>query len=531
MEDNSHEEKGKQAFEQLSLEKKNIRWEVMVPGLVVFGTAAIAALINAQALAEASRNFFNWSLETFGWLYAFTVMAATVLVAILCFSKVGNVRIGGKDAKASMPFWTWFVMTLTGGIAVGIVTWSVNEPIIYFGNVWGELNYTGIEPFTTEAYHFALGRSFMHWTFLPYAIYGLCGTLVAYTYFNRKKSLTITSTLEPLFGKRISGRAGSSIIDTLAMLALGLGITSGLAMCVTILTAGINTYGVEISVPLIIIVGVVIVALFTLSSSVGMDKGLRRLGWLNAWFFYGVMALLLILGPTVQIFRNSAVGLAVWFDNFFLWGLDPIDIGGPPLTRAWTMFNWAIWMAYAPVTGIFLGILSKGRTIRELLIVNWVLPSVFGWVWFSIWSTSALEMQLSGQADLVGIISQTGSAVMGLWLFLQNLPFGIGVIAVPLNIFIIGLSYITAADATLTKLGSICVRDVPIGTQPPVLIKVIWGAMIGIVGIVLVAFAERLHGVSGVRELAAAGGFLVLFIFTAMIATTFKVFFVDKIEE
>ena len=524
---------GKKAFETMEMDKSNIRWEVFIPGLIIFGATVVIGVVNRAWLASFFSAFFRWSLETFGWLYAYTIMGALVLCIALYCTKIGNVRIGGKDAKATMPFWTWFAMTLTGGIAVGIVTWSVNEPIVYFGNVWGELDVFGIEPLSHEAYLFALGRTIMHWTFLPYGIYGLCGTLVAYTYFNRKKALTISATLEPLFGSRISSRLSSSIIDTLAMLALALGITSGLAMCVTIVTEGIMTYfpNQEPGYALLIGTGVVVVTSFTLCSSVGLDKGLRRFGWLNFWFFAALMLLLFIVGPTVQMLRNSAIMHAVWFDNFFLWGLDPIEIGGASLTRAWTMFNWAVWMAYAPVTGIFLAMIAKGRTIRELLLVNWIMPSIFGILWFSIWSTSALEMQVAGTADLVGIMKETGSAVMGLWLFLQNLPFGLGAIVIPINIFVIALSYVTAADATLTKIGSICMRNVPIGTQPPALIKIVWGAMIGVVGITMVATAPRLAGVSGVRELASAGGFLVLFIFTAMIVTAVKVFFIDKIVE
>ena len=529
----AHEDISGPAFETLKMDKKNIRWEVFLPGLLIYGAAAVVALVNRQWLAATLRRFFNWSLESFGWLYSYTVLAAALICVILCFTKIGNVRLGGKEAKAKLSFWSWFIMTLTGGIAVGVVTWGVNEPLVYFGNVWGELDMVGIEPLTTEAYQFALGRTIMHWTFLPYGIYGLAGSLVAYTYFNRKKDLTISATLEPLFGPRISGRVSSGIIDTLAMLALAFGITSGLAMAVTMVTEGIMSMTSWTSVPywLPLGAGILIVVLFTLSSTTGMDKGLRRLGGLNFWTFAILMILLAIIGPTFQMLRNSATMHAVWFDNFFAWGLDPIDIGGPALTRSWTMFNWAVWMAYAPVTGIFLAILSKGRTIREFLIVNWILPSVFGIVWFSIWSTSALEMQIAGQADMVGVMQATGSAVMGLWHFLHNLPFSLGTIVVPFTVFVLALSYIVAADATLTKIGSICLRDVPIGTQPPALIKIIWGIMIGIVGVTLVSTAERLAGVAGVRELASAGGFLVLPIFAAMIVTAIKVFFIDKIVE
>lgn len=517
----------KESFDQT---KKNIRWEVFIPCFVVLAIAAIIGIVNNEALTEGSQKFFMWSLDTFGWLYQYVVMGSTVLVAIIAFSKLGKVRIGGKDAKSKLPFWVWFAMTLTGGVATGIVTWGVNEPLIYYGNAYGELDQLGIQAFTPEAAQFAMGRSFMNWTFMPYAIYALCGVLVAYLYYNKKQKLSVTATLKPLFGDKITKGPIAAVIDGLSTLALGIGITGGLTMCITLVITGLRTYGVPESLALFIIIGAFITIIFTISSYVGMDKGLRVLGNLNAWFYYALLALLLLTGPILFIIRNSTAGIAMWADNFFLWGLDPIDIGGAALTRSWTLFDWACWIAYAPVTGIFLAMIARGRTIREFMIVNWIMPSVFGIIWFSIWGNSAIHMQMTGKADLVGAI-QEGGAVMALWTFLQNLPFGLGTIVIPFNILIVIITFVTAADATLTNIGSMCVKNVPIGTEPPASIKVVWGLVIGAVAIIMAAFGGGAQGVDGVKALATAGGFVVLFIFLLQIVSACKVFFSDKIEE
>lgn len=516
-----------QSFEET---KKNIRWDVFIPGIILFGIAAIIGVVNNAALTGASQKFFFWSLDTFGWLYQYVVMGCTILVAILTFSKVGNIKLGGKDAEPKYPFWTWFAMTLTGGVATGIVTWGVNEPIIYYGNVWGELDGLGIEPFTEEAARFAMARSFYNWTFMPYAIYALCGVLVAYLYFNKKQKLNVTATLAPLLGERVTKGIVASFIDTLSMLALGVGICGGLAMCITLVMTGLRSYGIQETLTLFVIVGILIVIMFTFSSYIGMDRGLQTLGKLNAWFYYSLLILLLVTGPVLFILRNSTAGLAVWMHNLWLWGFDPIDIGGPALTRSWTLFDWACWIAYAPVTGIFLAMLSRGRTIRQFMVVNWILPSVFGIVWFSIWGNSALHMQISGAADLVGALN-AGGAVMALWEFLHNLPMGIGVFVVPFNILIIVISFVTAADATLTNVGSMCVKDVPIGTEPPAKIKVIWGVVIGTVAIVMAAFGGGAQGVDGVKALATAGGFLVLFVFMLQIISSCIVFFGSRYKD
>ncbi|NLW42595.1 MAG: BCCT transporter [Tissierellia bacterium] len=509
--------------------KKNIRWEVFIPAFSLMLIAAIVGLVNNEALTSASNTFFNWSLDTFGWLYQYVTIACLIIVVVLMFSKVGNIRIGGEDAKPKYTMFTWFAMTLTGGVATGIVSWGLNEPLIYYGNVWGELDGLGIEPFSAQAARFALGRSFYNWSFIPYALYGLAGVLVAYIYFNKKEKLNVTSTLVPLFGDKIKTGPVSAIIDTLSMLAIAIGLTSGLAMCIVLITSGLNSaYNIPTTLPLFIGVGVVIILLFTFSTYVGIDKGLKLVGSMNAWFYYGLLLLLLIIGPTLYIFRNSTAGMAEWLQNFWIWGLDPIDIGGAPLVRSWTLFDWAVWIAYAPVTGIFLGQISYGRKIKDVLLINFVLPAIFGIIWFSIWGSYGLHMQMTGQVDLVGTI-QNSNATMALFEFIKSLP--LSAILIPANLLIILVSFVTAADATSNNVASMCIKDIPIGSEAPGYLKVIWGATIGIVAIIMAAFGGGEQGVQGVKSLAAAGGFVVLFIFILQIISAVKMFFFDDLVE
>ncbi len=511
--------------------KKGIRMGVFLPAFIFVAGAAILGIVNNEALANSAWAFFDWSLQSFGWLYQIVSIVGLLVVLIIMFSKLGKIRIGGKDAQPKYKFWTWFAMTLTGGVATGIVTWGVNEPLIYYGNVWGELDVLGIKPFTAEAARFAMGRSFYNWTLIPYAMYALCGLAVAYVYFNKKDKLNVTATLKPLFGERITKGLWGGLIDTLSMLAIALGLTSGLTMCITLVTSGLHySYGLEKTFTLFLIVGIAIIFLYTFSTYIGIDKGMKKLASLNAYFYYGLLLLLIIIGPKLFMIRTSTAGIAEWLDNFWLWGLDPIDIGGAPLTQSWTLFDWACWIAYAPVTGIFLAMISRGRTIREFLMANLVLPAVFGMLWFGVWGGSALEMQVAGQADLANVIA-ANDAISALWQFIESLPFGLGTIIVPVNLFIIIVSFVTCADATSTDIASMCLKDVPIGTEPPAYLKVLWGATIGIIAIIMAAFGGQEQGVEGVKALATAGGFVVLFIFILQIASVIKMFFIDKIEE
>ncbi len=514
-----------------SKEKKQIRMGVFLPAFLFVGGAALLGIVNNKALADTAWAFFHWSLSTFGWLYQIVSVVGLLVVLIIMFSKLGSVRIGGKDAKPKFSMGTWFAMSLTGGVATGIVTWGVNEPLIYFGNVWGELSTLGIDPQSAEAVRFAMGRVFYNWTFIPYAMYALTGLLTAYVYFNKKEKLAVTSTLKPLFGEKITKGIWGDMVDTLSMLAITLGLTSGLTMCITLITSGLNySYGIEKSFTLFFIVGIVIIFLYTFSSYIGLEKGMKKIASLNAYFYYGLLILLVIIGPKLFMVRTATAGIAEWLHNFWRWGLDPIDIGGAALTQSWTLFDWACWIAYAPVAGIFLAMISYGRTIKEFLLVNLILPSVFGIIWFAVWGGSALNMQITGQVDLVNTIAQT-DAISALWQFIQNLPFGLGFIIIPVNLFIIVISFVTCADATSTDIASMCLKDVPIGTEPPAYLKVIWGATIGVIAIIMAAFGGHEQGVEGVKALATAGGFVVLFIYILQIISAIKIFFFDKIVE
>ena len=129
--------------------------------LCYHGNVVAIGFINNEGLAKGAKAFFGFSLGKFGWLYQLVAVVSVVVIAIVTCSKLGDMRIGGANAKPKYPFGTWFAMTLTGGIAVGIVNWGINEPLIYYGNVYGELDQLGIQAGTQEAARLHLADAFI----------------------------------------------------------------------------------------------------------------------------------------------------------------------------------------------------------------------------------------------------------------------------------------------------------------------------------------------------------------------------------
>ncbi|MCK8827299.1 BCCT family transporter [Natroniella acetigena] len=523
-------EKKQETEEGLMPEKvSSLKKGIFIPSFAIIGGAAVLGLVNNQGLTRITNQIFSWSLSNFGWLYQIISVVTLFLVVYLTFSKFGNIRLGGEDAEPQFSFVKWFAMALTGGIATGIVTWGVNEPIIYFGNIYGELDKIGLEPGEPITAIFALARSYYNWTFVPYAMYSLCGLAVAYVYFNRGKSLSVTATLEPLFGEKIQKGIWSSIIDTLSLLAMALGLAASLGAGLALVGAGLEvSYGISQGPIIWLAIVVVITATYSISSILGLKKGIRWLADANAKIYYILLALLFFTGPTVYILRTSTVSLGYWLDNFWQWGLDPGDIGGSALVQWWTLYDWAIWIAYAPLMGLFLAVIAYGRTIREFMIINWILPSFFSVVWFGVLGSTALYWQQEGTVDLIGVIEQSG-AVGGLWALLDHIP--LGGLFVPAVILALVLSFATAANSMTRTIAALCTEGLKFDEEPAKWHKLLWGISIAAIAYFMVTYAGGEQGVDGVKFLSAAGGSFVLFIFVLQVISTMKMFFIDDIIE
>jgi glycine betaine transporter len=509
--------------------QNRLRGGVFWPSIIIVAGAALLGVVNNQLLSDISSKGFTFSLRTFGWLYQIISIVALFTVAYLTFSKLGNIRFGGKEAKPKYSFMTWFAMALTGGIATGIVTYGVNEPIIYLSNIYGEMELTGVAPNTAMAGIYALARCFYNWTFVPYAMYSIVGALIAYMYFNKKKPLSVTSTLIPLFGDKVTTGFWADLVDTLSLLAIALGLASSLGAGLTLVGAGLQeSYGIAQGPVVWGILALVIIATYTISSILGLDKGIRWFADVNAKIYYVLLAFIIIVGPTLYILRASTSGLAYWLQNFWIWGLDPIDIGGEALVMWWTLYDWAIWIAYAPLMGIFLAIISYGRTIRQFLTINWILPSVFSLIWFGVFGATAIKWQLDGSIDLAKTITDSG-AVAGLWAFLGHLP--LGAIFIPLLMLTLILSFSTCADSMTRTIAILCTKGVKYDEEPAMWQKLLWGLSIGLIAFFMVSYAGGSQGVDGVKYLAALGGSFVLLLFVIQVVATIKTFMFDDIVD
>jgi glycine betaine transporter len=198
--------------------------------------------------------------------------------------------------------------------------------------------------------------------------------------------------------------------------------------------------------------------------------------------------------------------------------------GGNPFTLSswsydWTVFYWAVWMAWAPITAIFLGQIAYGRTIRDFLLMNLLLPALFSAIWMGVFSGATLHLELTQHTGFSGIIKASGAEAASYTMFRQ-LP--LAGLLIPTFVVISFLSFVSGADANTTAMAAISQKNMTQTNQEPSnALKIVWGLLIGIVSWIMVSQSD----LDGIRMLSNLGGLPVLFLEMGCIVSLGKLCF------
>ncbi len=327
---------------------------------------------------EDSSAFFKDAMEvitgTTGW---FLILVSNVFILsgmYFAFSRFGQIRIGGSDAKPEFSTLSWFAILLSAGMGIGLMFWSVGEPMYHYGSpspMFGDMVAK-----TPEAAQAAMGVTYFHWGLHPWAIYAIVGLGLAFFAYNRGLPLTIRSIFYPLLGDRIYGFWGN-LIDVLSVLATLVGLATSLGLGMQQVNAGLDfLFGVEIGTNTQVILIVVITGLATLSVMAGLDNGIKRLSQDNMILAGLFMVFLLIVGPTIFILGGFTQNLGYYLTIFPELSLWTETFRESNWQGGWTVFYWAWWISWSPFVGMFIARISKGRTVKEFILGVVLIPTL-----------------------------------------------------------------------------------------------------------------------------------------------------------
>ena len=440
-------------------------------------------LIFENTAKDAFNETLGYINGNFGWFYILSANAFVLAAAYFAFSRYGKIRIGGPTAKPEFSTPSWYAMLISAGMGIGLMFWSVAEPISHWGS---PPPLFGTEAESSLAGKYALITTYYHWGIHPWAIYGLVSLALAFFAYNRGLPLTFRSVFYPILGKKIYGPWGH-FIDILTVLATLFGLATSLGLGVGQAAAGLNyLFDWPTNKGFQVLLIAIITGIATISVVAGLDAGVKRLSQINIWLAILLMTFVFIAGPTLFILSSFAGGVGgyfQWLPELAFWNegfTTGPDGSGTNWQGGWTVFYWGWWISWSPFVGMFIARISKGRSVRELILGVVMFPSLLSFLWMAVFGGSALRVQLEGTRDIAGAVSDDVSTAM----FEMFTAFPLTDLISVIGIVLVISFFVTSSDS-----GSLVVDHLTSGGKldSPKPQRVFWAIMEGAIAAVLLA--------------------------------------------
>lgn len=496
----------------MNSKKKKIRWQVLLPPWIVVMIMLILNLANYNAFVAVMNGIIQWILEKFAWMLNSVSLAALLVVLVAYFSPIRNVRFGGSQAKPIIQYTNYIWIVLCTIMGAGLMLWACAEPITHIHQP--PANVTA-GPLSGEAILWGMENIFLEWTFTPMAIYALGALLFAFVFYNMKESFSIGSMLVPIFGKKVTSKWRTAL-DCVCLFCICLGMAASLGSGILLIVEGIarvtkgsvtaNTFSWGIC-------GIVIIISFVLSASSGLKRGMKHLSAINSWFYLILGIFIFLAGPTAYILNLCTESFGAYLSDFFKLSLWTSTSWGDGWSLWWPQFYWCVWLAWMPISAIFLGKISRGYTVRETLNAIFVIPSLFSVIWMALFSGTSIHFELNG-LNIQAAMEKSGIAAAA-YKVLENMPFS--AVIVPLFILTAFISYVTTADSNTNAIANLCTDGLTENdAESPISLKIFWGLTMGALCLIMLTTFD----INGMKMLADIGGFFAGFLMILFLAAT-----------
>lgn len=457
--------------------KKRIQQNAVFLVSVLLACAIIVlGYIFAEQLDHISGVIMAFVSDKFGWLYLLFVFSLCIFLAWLAFGKYGSIRLGTPDDKPEYSNFSWFAMLFCGGTGIGLVFWSIAEPLSHYA-----APPSGITPGTLESADFSIRNCFLHWGITQWACFALVGLGIAYFQFKKKKNGQISNLLTPLIGEKATNGIMGKTIDIFAVIVSFAGVATSLGLGVTQICGGLNhLWGVPNNANVWLIIIVVITCVFLLSALSGVDKGIKFLSNTNTYLALLLLGLGFIVGPKIPIFNTLVNGLGQHIQYFVADTLMISPFGDNTWVMNWRVFYFAWFIAWTPFVGMFVARISRGRTIREFIIGVVLAPTVFTIIWLSVFGTIALS--IAETWELSTVLQMVASPETAVFIVFEHYP--LSKFLSVLVMLLLAIFFITSADSATYALGMMTSDG---NLNPPAYKKVIWAVLEAAIAYILLS--------------------------------------------
>lgn len=452
---------------------------MIVPGLLTLILLGMG-LLQPEFLAALTQTMNQFVFGSFKDLYIWFAFATLILFPAIAISPLGSLRLGGPQARPEHSWFSWIAMLFTCGMGIGFMLWGAAEPLYHYINP----PISGLES-SAQREASAFAYSFLHWGLEPWAIYGMTAIILGFVGFNLKRGFRLGSILEDGQEESFTRKQWprfilAGILDNIMIIAIIFGVASTLAQGVLNVEGGLNAIlGWAESIPTELIIMAVLTSIYLISAARGLDQGLKVLSNISVVLSFLLVGALLFLGPSDRIFYAIIHDVPGYLGKLFPLSLAQGNFQDPTWLNQWTIKYWSWWIGWAPFVGLFIAIISRGRTIREILIAVLVIPALYSLLWFSVLGESAISLQKT--TEVVGDTFDWDQ-VTGLLFDMLTYYFASPLLAW-LGIILIGIFVCNSADSASFIMA--CFTQQNVKQEGKTWIQLVWGSIFAILTTVL----------------------------------------------
>lgn len=473
---------------------KKIDWGTMlIPFGIVVALMALFMIVPDQSKTaiDSLRGFFG---DTIGIYYPLIALGSVICALYIAVKpKYGNVKLGNIDKPAYGDL-KWGTMIFTSTMAADIMFYSLIEWALY----GGEQHVQDLGGTEMWAETFTL----FHWGPLAWGFYVILAVCFGFMMHVRKRDRQrFSEACRPLLGNAVDGFWGK-VIDVIAIFAIVCATATTFSLATPLLTKAMGSiFGFQTNTAVTILVLLLICAVYTITVLFGV-KGISKLAGICSYLFFAILLYFLFLGgETRYIIETGFQSLGNMIQNFV--GLstymDPGRTDG--FAQNWTVYYWAYWLVWCVATPFFIALISKGRTLRN------VVYGTFGWglagtyMSFVILGGYGLSQQLKHGVDAIGFIGNGGEMYDAILMIFDTLP--LPSLALMLLVITMIAFYSTTLDGITYVTSSYSYKRISAEEEPSRKIRAFWSIMLILLPIALLFAQNTLYSLQGVTIIAA----------------------------
>lgn len=286
-------------------------------------------------------------------------------------------------------------MLFSAGMGIGLVFWACSEPMYHY---MSPPRGAGSSP---EASRLAFEIFFFHWGLHAWATYVVVGLPMAYFVYRKARPAVVSACLQPVLGQKRSSGFSGNIVDILAIWATIMGVVTSLGMGALQINSGLeHSAGLAATPGHAALIIAAITIMFIISALTGVSKGIKLLSLINVALMVTLLLFFFTFGPFEYLMQKFGQALMDYVRNLFSLSTALVLYDNADWTKSWTVFYWAWWIAWAPFVGAFIARISKGRTVREFILVVLIAPPLFSYIFSSALGGTAMYLDIFQNAAI-----------------------------------------------------------------------------------------------------------------------------------